>query len=130
MARTKTPDRTSGPTRFTRENMESVAKDLKSGRLPLSRTQMSDDMVTGLRAQIYKSGLIGFHVCYTVGEKRPFINIGSLNEDQPDHITISEARNLAKTIKALGDKGIDVQDGLHKRLFRELAEKGTAWRPK
>jgi hypothetical protein len=87
-------------------------------------------MVAGLRAQVHRSGLVSFHVSYYVGDKRPFINIGSLNEDEPDHITITEARQLAKTIKALGDKGIDVQDGLHKRLLRELKRDGTNWRPK
>lgn len=130
MGRRRQNDRTSGPSRFTRESLEGVAKDLQSGRLPLQRTQVSDDLVAGLRAQIHKSGLISFHVSYNVGDKRPFMNIGSLNEDEPDHITITEARNLAKTIKALGDKGIDVQDGLHKRLLRELNEKGANWRPK
>jgi hypothetical protein len=37
---------------------------------------------------------------------------------------------LTKTIRALGDKGVDPQEGLHKRLLKEIAEKGTAWKPK
>jgi hypothetical protein len=107
-----------------------VAKDLKSGRLPLARQQISDDMVVGLRAVVNRSGLISFHVSYYVGDKRPFMVIGDLNEDSDKHLSITEAREIAKTIKALGDKGVDVQDGLHKRLVRELKRDGLQWRPK
>lgn len=129
MARTKQGDR-SGPSRFTEETFHAVAKDLKSGRLPLARTQISDDLVAGLRAQIHRSGLTSYHVSYYVGDKRPFINVGSANPEEPDYLTVTEARNLAKTIKSLGDRGVDVQDGLHKRLLKELKRDGTSWRPK
>jgi len=120
----------SGHSRFTEETLEAVAKDLKSGRLPLQRTQVSDDLVAGLRAQILRSGLISYHVSYYVGDKRPFVNIGSANKGEPDYLTVTEARQIAKTIKALGDKGIDVQEGLHTRLIRELKRDGEKWRPK
>ena len=127
MPRTKQLDR-DGPSRFTKENLEAIAKDLKSGRLPLMRTQISDDHVTGLRALINKSGLISFHASYQVGSKRPFCVIGDLNEDSHYHISIDEARQITKTIKALGDRGVDVQDGLHKRLVFELLRDGEKWR--
>lgn len=42
---------------------------------------------------------------------------------------ISEARVLAKTVRLLAARGIDVQAGLHERLVRELTEKGEKWRP-
>lgn len=84
--------------------------------------------MVGLRAMIHKTGLIAFHVSYYVGEKRPFMKIGDFNKDSPDYISIEDAREIAKTVKALGDKGIDVQDGLQRRLVRELKDKGTAWR--
>jgi hypothetical protein len=41
--------------------------------------------------------------------------------------TIEEARALTKTIRALAEKGIDVQSGLHERLLRELKAQGTRW---
>lgn len=85
-------------------------------------------MVVGLRAMCHKSGLIAFHVSYYVGDKRPFMKIGTFNEGDPEFMTIEDARHVAKTIIALGEKGIDVQEGLHRRLIRELKEKGTNWR--
>ena len=116
-------------TKFTPERLHAFARDLKSQRVPLERQQISDDIVVGLRAMIHKTGLIAFHVSYYVGEKRPFIKIGEFDDpNSPDFISIDDAREVAKTIKALGDKGIDVQDGLQRRLIRELKEKGSAWR--
>jgi hypothetical protein len=106
-----------------------VAKDLQSGRLPLDRTQISDDMVSGLRAMINKSGLISLHASYYVGDARPYLKLGDLNADSEDHISIEDARHITKVIKALGAKGIDVQAGLNKRLIRELKRDGTSWRP-
>jgi hypothetical protein len=115
-------------TKFTAERLEPFSKDLQSQRVPLERQQISDDMVVGLRAMVHKSGLIAFHVSYYVGDKRPFMRIGTFNKGDPDFISIEDAREVAKTIKALGEKGIDVQDGLQRRLVRELKEKGTNWR--
>jgi hypothetical protein len=37
---------------------------------------------------------------------------------------------LTKTIRQLGDKGVDPQEGMQARLLREIREKGTAWKPK
>jgi hypothetical protein len=98
--------------------------------MPLPRTQLSDDMVTGLRAMIFRNGVVSLNVSFFVGDERPFLKLGTLNKDAPDHISIADARHLAKTIISLGAKGIDVRDGLDKRLFRELREKGEKWRPK
>lgn len=114
--------------KFTPERLRAFTKDLVSQRVPLERQQISDDIVTGLRAICHKSGYIAFHVTYYVGDKRPYMKIGDFDESSPDYLTIEEARELAKTIKALGDKGIDVQDGLMRRLINELQEKGTDWR--
>jgi hypothetical protein len=115
-------------TKFTAETLEAFARDLKSGRMPLERQQISDDKIVGLRAMIHKTGLIAFHASYYVGDKRPFLRIGTFNKGDPDFITIEDAREITKTIKALGDKGIDVADGLTRRLVRELKDKGTSWR--
>lgn len=117
-------------TKFTAETLEAFARDLKSGRVPLERQQVSDDRVTGLRAIVYKSGLIVFAVSYYVdGANRPFMRLGSMNKDEPDYMTIEEARELAKTVKAIGDKGIDPQDGLLRRLIAELKRDGVNWKP-
>lgn len=43
--------------------------------------------------------------------------------------TVADARALTRTIRAIAAEGIDVQDGLHERLLRELREKGDKWRP-
>jgi len=44
-------------------------------------------------------------------------------------ISLTQARELTKTIKALAANGINVQEGLHERLIRELLTKGVKWRP-
>lgn len=116
--------------KFDEATLLAIGKDLASGKLPLERVRVSDDMVVGLRAVVNRSGLVTLHASYAVGENRPFILLGSLNDDADNHITIKEARELTKTIKAIGDKGIDVQEGLHRRLMRELKRDGTAWKPK
>jgi hypothetical protein len=116
--------------KFDATTLLEIAKDLQSGKLPLERVRVSDDMVVGLRAVVNRSGLVTLHASYEVGDDRPFIKLGDINKDSDEHITIEQARELTKTIKALADKGIDVQDGLHKRLMRELKEQGTRWRPK
>lgn len=116
--------------KFDATTLMEIAKDLQSGKLPLERVRVSDDMVVGLRAVVNRTGLVTLHISYEIGDERPFMLLGSLNKDADNHITIEEARELAKTVKALAAKGINVQDGLHKRLIRELSEKGTSWRPK
>jgi hypothetical protein len=116
--------------KFTEKTLLGVANDLKSGRTPLSRIQIVDDMVIGLRAMIFKDGGITYHASYTVGDERPFIKIGKGNAADPDYITIKDARELTKTIKALGDKGVDVREALMPRLRRELLRDGARWRMK
>lgn len=115
--------------KFEASTLLALVKDLQSGRVPLERMRVADDMVVGLRAVVARSGLVTLHVSYAVGEERPFMKLGDLNTDSPDHISVDDARTLAKTIKALGDKGINVEDANRRRMFKELREKGTAWRP-
>jgi hypothetical protein len=119
------------PSPFTEENMRLIATDLASGRLkvPNGRVQMSDDRVTGLRVMVNKSGLITWHAADTIGESRPLLKIGTFNKGDPEFLTLAEARELTKTIQALARKGTDVQESLHRRLIRELKEKGANWRP-
>lgn len=126
----KNTRRDSAPsTKFTVERLRAFAEDLKSQRVPLVRQQIADDRVTGLRALVHKTGRIALHVSYYVGDRRPFMILGVLDDEKdPDYISIEDAREVAKTVKALGEKGIDVQSGLHRRLIRELKAKGTDWR--
>lgn len=114
---------------FTEATLAAMAKDLKSRRLMLDRTTVSDDLVVGLRALITKDGVVNYHASYHLGDKRGYLRLGVLDPKHPDHISLSDARELTKTIKALAAKGIDPEDGLHRRLIREMLEKGTRWRP-
>lgn len=115
---------------FTEDMLLQTAKDLSSGRLKLERVRISDDRVVGLRAVVNRGGRITYHISYDTGEDRPFMLLGSANKDAPDYITIEDARALATTIKALGEKGINVTEANDRRLLKELREKGTAWRAK
>ncbi|MGJ5032426.1 integrase arm-type DNA-binding domain-containing protein [Bradyrhizobium sp. HKCCYLS2038] len=114
---------------FTESNLAAMAKDLKSRRFALDRTTISDDLVTGLRAIITKDGNVTYHASYHLGDQRPFLKLGVMDPKAADHISLDDARELTKTIKALAAKGIDPQDGLHRRLIKELKERGTRWRP-
>ncbi len=109
---------------FSPKVFEALAQDLSSGRVPLPRVTITDPMTVGLRAIIRNTGLVSFHVHYEIGDSRPFMKIG----DHPQ-MTVNEARELTRTIRGLADMGIDVQEGLHDRLIRELKEKGMKWRP-
>lgn len=115
---------------FTEEMLLQAAKDLSSGRLKLERLRISDDMCVGLRAVVNRSGRITLHVSYEVGDDRPFKLLGSANKDESDYISIDDARELAKTIKALGDRGINVDEANDRRLLKELRRDGASWRPK
>jgi hypothetical protein len=85
---------------------------------------VSDRVVSGLRAIVRNTGEISYHVNYHVGNERPYLKIG-----QHPKTTIAEARELARTVLALAERGIDPAAGLHERLIRELKEKGEKWRP-
>lgn len=115
--------------KFDATTLLEIAKDLQSGKLPLERVRVSDDMVVGMRAVVNKTGLCTLHVAYEVGNERPFFKLGDVNKDSPDYISIEDARELAKTIKALGTRGINVADASNRRLIRELKRDGARWSP-
>lgn len=115
---------------FTEENFLKIIKDFKlPGHSKLKRVTVVDDMVIGLHAKINKSGLIAYHVTYEIGDERPYFKLGDGNPDSDEYITVETARDLSKTIKALADRGVDVRDGLHRRIVREIREQGMGWRP-
>jgi len=115
---------------FNDKMLFQTAKDLQSGRIPTERVRYSDDVMPGLRYVINQSGLVTLHCQYAVGDFRGMILLGSLNEDAENHISIAEGRKLAGVVQELANHGVDVQDGLHSRLIRELRKDGTSWRPK
>jgi hypothetical protein len=114
---------------ITEATLFKIASDLKRGVPPLPKLSVVDDLVVGLRFIIYRSGEIAIHASYTVGERRPFFRLGALNKDAPDHLSLAEARQLVKDIKAIGDRGIDIQEGMFGRLIRELQRDGAKWKP-
>jgi hypothetical protein len=121
-----------GRSKFTPETLQALRNDVVTGRIPLAKVSISDDIQDGLRALIRKTGLITFHAHYTVGDERPYIKVGHYpmeDDKKAGQATIDDARQVTKTIRSLGDMGIDVQLGLHERLLRELRNKGTKWRP-
>ncbi len=117
--------------RFDEKTLKDFVKDIQNKRLPLDRVTVSDDLVTGLRAMVTKDGRITFHASYHFGDQRPLMKIGRLDVSpkDPEYMSVTDARELTKTIKSLADKGIDPQEGLSRRLIRELREHGSAWRP-
>lgn len=118
--------------KFTRETLLAIAADMNKKHYGgVNRINLTDDMQPGLRALVQKDGRVSLHANYTVGESRPMMFLGQITDAKaPDYITIQDARELTKTVRALGDRGVDPQDGLHARLLRELREQGTKWRPK
>jgi hypothetical protein len=116
---------------FTEETILQVAEDLKSGRNPLARTTISDDLVTGLKAECFRSGSITWHVHCPIGdgqERRLFMKIGTLNDKKAeDYLSLKQARDLAKVIKTISATGTDLQDGLLRRLIFELKRDGVRW---
>lgn len=109
---------------FSPAIFEKFVEDLKTDRLPLKKVTLSDPIQIGLKAIIRESGVVSFHVQYEVGTSRPMLKLGEYPA-----MSVNEARKIAKTVRTLGDRGIDVQEGLHERLVRELLEQGEKWRP-
>lgn len=117
------PGRKSATKTFDADTLKGLAEDLKTGRLPLERVTVTDNIQTGLRAIVRGTGLISFHVQYAVGDERPYLKIGDFPE-----MTIEKARKIARTVINLGARGIDPTKGLHDRLINELDKQGDKWR--
>lgn len=103
--------------------LEKSKRDIK--KLGVARLRMSDPLQPGLRIQIYLEGQVSFIVEYKLPgiKTRPHLTIGHWPQ-----MSIKEARELAVLIRDLGNKGIDVQEGLHDRLIQELKRDGLKWR--
>jgi hypothetical protein len=109
-------------TEFTEKMLTSMSDALKSGRMKVAKLTFTDDVQAGLRAVVRPTGTVTLHAHYDFEGSRPMIKVGEI-----PGTTIEEARALTKTIRALAEKGIDVQSGLHERLLRELKTQGTRW---
>lgn len=129
-----------GQSQITERVLQKMATDLERGVPLLPKLSVADDMVPGLRFIIYKSGEISIHVSYVVAgpvDRRPFIKIGTLGTSSTgkrelktdESFTLAEARELAKNIKAIGDRGIDVERDARKRLLDEIRRDGSRWSP-
>lgn len=125
--------RTTREAKFGVKLIEHIIDDLKSGRLPLPKVTITDEEQPGLHCMIRPSGNASFHVQYYNKEgKRPYFLIGRHAPGEADHLTIDRARHLAKVIRALADKGIDVDDGLNNaraQVLLDVESLGEKWRP-
>lgn len=125
--------RTSRESKFSVKLIEQFIDDLKSGRLPLPKVTIADEEQPGLHCMIRPTGNASFHVQYYNKEgKRPYFLIGRHAPGEVDHLTIDRARHLAKTIRALADKGVDVDDGLSSlraQVLHDVEVQGEKWRP-
>lgn len=115
--------------KFTIERLEQLADDLKSGRIPLGRVTVGDDMVISLRATIRKTGAIAYHVIYKPGDTSDGDSPVWMKVGAHPEISIKQARARAVTIQALGEKGIDVRAELEKKMWKGIDEKGVNYRP-
>lgn len=109
--------------KFTAEMLLGMAAALATGKLKTKQVTLTDDRQPGLIAYVRKSGIVALHAAYQIGDRQPQLKVAELPGG-----SIEDARALTKTIRALAAKGIDVQDGLHERLMRELREQGEKWR--
>lgn len=115
------------PPRFNVITLQKIADDMAKGKLKIlhNKLDVADEVQPGLKANVYKTGYWSYLVEYKVQGRdgRPHLTIG-----KHPYMSISEARELAKTIRYLGTKGVDVQDGLIDRLIAELKRDGIQWR--
>jgi hypothetical protein len=108
---------------FTDKNFQRYANDLQNGNLTLPKVTLTHE---NLQVIIRNTGTISYHALYwTQDGVRTSLTLGHHSEG----MRLPQARQLTETIRKLADRGIDVQDGLHKRLIRELTEQGEKWKP-
>lgn len=125
--------RTARQSQFSVRLIEDFLDDLKRQRIPLDKVTLTDEVQPGLHCIVRSNGSATFHVqYYNKTGKRPYFMIGRHAPGQADHLTIERARHIAKTIRALADKGIDVDDGLinaRAQVLLDVEEQGEKWRP-
>ena len=119
------------PPDLTDNLLRSICADVKHNRIPVTngRIRITDGRQSGLIVNIYKGDKggdpnVAFHAGYRIGASRPLVKIG----DYPE-MSLEKARKITKIIQELGSHGVDVEDGFHQRLIRELERDGAKWRP-
>lgn len=125
--------RTNRKSQFSVRLIEDFIDDLKRQRIPLDKVTLADEVQPGLHCIVRSNGGATFHVqYYNKTGKRPYFMIGRHAPGESDHMTIDRARHVAKVIRALADKGIDVDDGLinaRAQVLLDVEEQGEKWRP-
>lgn len=109
---------------FNIETFRELAEQFKSGTIPKNEQRIPKTR-DNLQVIVRKSGEISFHGMYTLPNGKGT----SLLLGEDPEMTIERAQPIVRTLQRLADKGIDPQDGLHKRLIRELEKQGDKWRP-
>jgi hypothetical protein len=115
---------------FSEAFLFKTLEDLQTSRNPTTKVTYSDDRVFGLRFVIHKTGEIAYRVTYKLAltDQKPEMKIGTATPG-PEYCTLDHARERARIVKELGEKGVDVRDGMHLRLYAELDRDGTMWTP-
>jgi hypothetical protein len=54
---------------------------------------------------------------------------GSREPKTDEPLSLTEARELTKAVKAIGDRGIDVERAARQRLLAEIKRDGGKWSP-
>lgn len=106
---------------FNLETFHRLVEDMRSGRIPKAKMTMTED---NLLVLLRNTGEISFHAIYTVGEKRSSLLIG----EHPG-MSLDRARRIADNVRAIAARGVDPQEGLHKRLISEIEAQGARWKP-
>lgn len=127
--------------RITPEILAHFRKDFESKKLgKMDRVRLTDNIQSGMRVIINKSGLITFYANYTMrtkdGNERPYFTIGHYPEEfelkrnpRLGDEFIADMRDVATIIRNLADMGIDVQAGLHERIVAEIRAERESWTP-
>jgi hypothetical protein len=71
---------------------------LKTRRLPLEKTKVSDDVVRGLYAVITPDHPAAFHVSYSSGAAHPVSYLGTV-----DDLSVKQARQLARAVITMAE---------------------------
>lgn len=116
--------------KFSEAFLLKTLEDLQTGRNPTTKVTYTDDRVFGLRFVIHKTGEIAYRVVYKLAltGSAPEVKIGAATPG-PEYCTLDTARERARIVKQLGEKGIDIREGLHLRLYAELDRDGVMWTP-
>lgn len=89
------------------------------------RQRFTDEGCENLRITAYPGGRVVFAASYRLPGTvtRPNFTMGDLSQ-----MSLEEARKLTEIVVELGQRGIDLHEGLHTRVVEELKRDGLNWR--